>query len=176
MIRLPQPLAEFDTSMRPHKSSSCAVTDTPGSILFRTEAVRVAGGFDETLSFAEDWEMYARIACIGHFARLPVTVLDYRLHPSSAMQKIDGHKHNAALRAVFENAEIMSRFPDNIIDKYKRRRQAESVHLSIIRSRGIIKQAMNIRLMADTVAISRFDPIITMIALKGILSALKRLF
>lgn len=84
----------------------CAnVIDTPGAILFRTEAVRGAGGFTPGLVMAEDWEMYVRAALRGPFVGSVATVLDYRVHSVSAMrrQSLGIEDFEPALRKVFGN-------------------------------------------------------------------------
>ena len=56
-----------------------------GVLLLRTDAVRQAGGYDETLAFAEDWEMWCRIALIGPFAPVnDLLAMDYRIRGAGA--------------------------------------------------------------------------------------------
>jgi peptidoglycan/xylan/chitin deacetylase (PgdA/CDA1 family) len=53
--------------------------------LVRTELVRDAGGFDETLVTCEDWDLWQRIARMGaRFASIPDYVAYYRMRAGSA--------------------------------------------------------------------------------------------
>jgi glycosyltransferase involved in cell wall biosynthesis len=51
-----------------------------GQALFRTDCVRAAGGWNETLSYWELGELWFRIARLGPVVFLPTTVLELRLH------------------------------------------------------------------------------------------------
>ena len=51
--------------------------------LVRTEAFRRAGGFDETLVSAEDWDMWLTLAREGAVLHEPRVALRYRLHPGN---------------------------------------------------------------------------------------------
>lgn len=57
---------------------------TPTAMLLRREVVVAAGGFDETLSFTADWELWLRLASRGcRFAGVPQPVAVYRIHARS---------------------------------------------------------------------------------------------
>ncbi len=53
--------------------------------LNRTELIRTAGGFDETLVTCEDWDLWQRVARTGaRFAAIPDYIAYYRMRPESA--------------------------------------------------------------------------------------------
>jgi len=58
---------------------------TSGCALMRRTALVAAGGWDadRQLMGSEDWELWLRLAEQGPFARVPGTVLKYRLHSNS---------------------------------------------------------------------------------------------
>ena len=58
---------------------------TSGCALMRRAALVAAGGWDadRQLLGSEDWDLWLRLAEQGPFARVPGTVLKYRLHPNS---------------------------------------------------------------------------------------------
>jgi len=55
----------------------------PGAILFAREALERAGGWDESIRWAEDHDLLLRVSALGAFAFVPWTVLAYRLHGAS---------------------------------------------------------------------------------------------
>lgn len=50
------------------------------SIMFRRSVLLEIGGYDSSLKFSEDYEMYLRIARCGPIANLSRVVLSYRIH------------------------------------------------------------------------------------------------
>lgn len=54
-----------------------------GSVLFRTEAIRAAGGFDETLRYAEDSDLLVRLAAVYPAVGLDVVSSLFRQRPDS---------------------------------------------------------------------------------------------
>lgn len=52
-----------------------------GQVLIGRSAVAEAGGWNERLSLAEDFELWLRLARLGPVAFIPDTVLAYRIHP-----------------------------------------------------------------------------------------------
>lgn len=103
----PHPTATPST--RPRRSLGLAevlaetVVDTPGAVLFRTATVRDVGGFRPGLAIAEDWEMYVRVAAHGALVACADIVLDYRVHPASAIHRASLRMEDfePALAAVF---------------------------------------------------------------------------
>lgn len=55
-----------------------------GTVLYRAEALRRAGGFDVGLKSCEDYDVYLRLARTGTFATYPLTAARYRRHAESA--------------------------------------------------------------------------------------------
>ncbi|MGE3277340.1 MAG: glycosyltransferase family A protein [Vicinamibacterales bacterium] len=53
---------------------------SPGQTLIRASALEAAGGFDETIVGADDWDLYLRLAAIGPFAYAHRKALAYRTH------------------------------------------------------------------------------------------------
>lgn len=58
--------------------------------LYRRDAVGGAGGWDEALHFAEDWELNLRLARRAPFELHDEVVALYRQHPASAMRDLGG--------------------------------------------------------------------------------------
>ena len=59
------------------------------SVLFRTEVLRAAGGFDARLHFALDWELWFRLLRAGHsFATVTRPLLRYRRHDRAASRQL----------------------------------------------------------------------------------------
>lgn len=75
----------------------------PGA-MFRVDALRAAGGFDETFPMAEDLELCYRLAAHGGaFTMLDQVVLDYRVHQdgvSSMRRRREWHTLRAQLAGV----------------------------------------------------------------------------
>ena len=61
----------------------------PGTTLFARAALERAGGWDESMSWAEDIDLLLRVSAFGAFAFVPTTVLAYRLHASSTRATIE---------------------------------------------------------------------------------------
>jgi GT2 family glycosyltransferase len=51
--------------------------------MMRLDAVRRIGGFDEQWTYAQDYDLWLRLAEIGRLSNLPWIILNYRLHLSS---------------------------------------------------------------------------------------------
>jgi glycosyltransferase involved in cell wall biosynthesis len=68
------------------------------SIMFRKEAIRDVGGYDESLATSEDWDLYVRLALA---ARMPIANIDQRLslkriHPKQFFWGHGGAQFSAA--------------------------------------------------------------------------------
>ncbi|MHC1741665.1 MAG: glycosyltransferase family 2 protein [Syntrophobacteraceae bacterium] len=57
---------------------------SPGQTLIRSGALRRVNGFDSAIWGADDWDLWIRLARIGHFSYAPRLALRYRVHPSNA--------------------------------------------------------------------------------------------
>jgi glycosyltransferase involved in cell wall biosynthesis len=60
---------------------------TPGTVMFRTALVRDAGGFKTTVSGAEDYDLYLRIAKHHRIWCHDQVIAEYRLHDTSTSRK-----------------------------------------------------------------------------------------
>jgi hypothetical protein len=74
------------------------------SVMFRRrEVFGELGGYDESLPYAEDWDLWSRVMQRHHVRNLPDVLLDYRTWHSSMMGAIEstpGHPR----RAIFHDA------------------------------------------------------------------------
>jgi glycosyltransferase involved in cell wall biosynthesis len=98
-----------------------------GVMLIRHIQFRQAGGFDEALRYCEDWHLFCRLAAQGPIAWSPrTTVLEYRVHDSSAMMsgRINFSHCGAALERVFTDPRIVSRVGRADIVWLRRRAEA----------------------------------------------------
>ena len=60
------------------------------SVMMRRECYEKLGGFDESLSFTADWEMWMRIALTYDVAYLPETLVRYRRHGQNETERFLG--------------------------------------------------------------------------------------
>jgi glycosyltransferase involved in cell wall biosynthesis len=74
--------------------------------LMRRTAVLAAGGFDESLQAAEDWELHTRLAARHPFAAVPEVVVLYRRSPFSLSSNflLMERNYRAASRKIFAAA------------------------------------------------------------------------
>ncbi len=101
---------------------------TPGVLCARTEAVRKAGGFDETLRVAEDWVLWCALARRGAFVYVPPpAVAGYRQTRRSVIQTAgrDIEKTFACIEAAFAHPEVQA-MPGNRVRACRRAREAEA--------------------------------------------------
>lgn len=61
--------------------SNCIPT---GAIMIRRAAKAIAGDFDPTLKFGEDWHLWLRLSRLGHIAFVNRVLLSYRRHEGNA--------------------------------------------------------------------------------------------
>ena len=98
-----------------------------GVMLIRHIQFRQAGGFDEALRYCEDWHLFCRLAAQGPIAWSPrTTVLEYRVHDSSAMMngRINFSHCRAVLDRVFTDPGIVSQIGRADIVRLRRRAEA----------------------------------------------------
>ena len=100
---------------------------TPGAACIRRSGLMQVGPFDERLKFAEDWELWCRLAGVGEFRFVggePVT--DYRVHPASKVHT-DGlniaHQFEC-IDAIYSNPKLEERFDEVTLAGYRRRSDA----------------------------------------------------
>jgi glycosyltransferase involved in cell wall biosynthesis len=97
-----------------------------GVMLIRHPQFLRAGGFDETLRYCEDWHLFCRLAARGPIVWRPRTkVLEYRVHPSSAMMSggVNFDHYRAAVERVFTDPMIAGNVSP--ADLVRLRRKAE---------------------------------------------------
>lgn len=58
--------------------------ESGSNVLIRRQALEVVGTFDETLSFAEDWDLWLRLAAQYEFIAVPLAQILYRVSSQSA--------------------------------------------------------------------------------------------
>lgn len=64
--------------------------ETGSNPLIRAEALASVGGFDESLSYGEDWDLYLRLAARFHFVAVPYPHILYRVSANSASANVVG--------------------------------------------------------------------------------------
>jgi peptidoglycan/xylan/chitin deacetylase (PgdA/CDA1 family) len=80
---LQRQLPALEQDLFPLFARTCAIA--VHSCLVKTEVVRRAGGFDESLVTCEDWDVWQRVARVGaRFASIPDYIAYYRLRVGSA--------------------------------------------------------------------------------------------
>jgi glycosyltransferase involved in cell wall biosynthesis len=75
-----EPVLQRDADLR--RLLYLASPFTHGSVMYRRDAVRAAGGYDGRWWPAEDYALWCRLG--GGFANLPQTLYDYREHPGGS--------------------------------------------------------------------------------------------
>ncbi len=70
--------------------------------LIRAQALSQVGGFDQSLTHAEDWDMFLRLAARYHFVAVPSPQILYRMSASSASSNLS--KMEAESLKVLERA------------------------------------------------------------------------
>ena len=67
------------------------VVATPSAVMLRRTTLAALGGFDTSLGFTADWEMWLRLAKQGRgFARVTAPTAVYRVHQRSMTSRLDG--------------------------------------------------------------------------------------
>jgi hypothetical protein len=96
------------------------IVATPSAMMLRRTAVSALGGFDTSLSFAADWEMWLRLAKQGgRFARVTAPVATYRIHGRSMTSDLD--------RAIVDVTALLDRcFDDPSLSQAMRAAEPES--------------------------------------------------
>ena len=70
------------------RSGEYIVSGSASSVIARRNMIIKAGLFDETMRFAEDWDMWARLAELGDVAFIPKPLVKIRVHPQSMQRSI----------------------------------------------------------------------------------------
>jgi len=98
-----------------------------GVMLIRHTQFRRAGGFDETLRYCEDWHLFCRLAGLGPIVWRPrTTVLEYRVHDSSAMMSgfVNFDHYRAAVERVFTDPMIIDKVASHDVARLRRKAEA----------------------------------------------------
>jgi len=143
-----------------------------GVMLIRHIQFRQAGGFDESLRYCEDWHLFCRLAALGPIAWSPrTTVLEYRVHDSSAMMsgRINFSHCRAALERVFTDPRIVSQIGRADIVWLRRRAEA---HLKTYLACQAIRARAYGQAMRETAEVIALFPSQTPKTLAHALSAL----
>jgi glycosyltransferase involved in cell wall biosynthesis len=143
-----------------------------GVMLIRHIQFRQAGGFDEALRYCEDWHLFCRLAALGPIAWSPrTTVLEYRVHDSSAMMsgRISFSHCRAALERVFTDPRIVSQIGRADIVGLRRRAEA---HLKTYLACQAIRARAYGQAMRETAQVIALFPSQTPKTLAHALSAL----
>jgi len=80
-------------SWQPHKPTTFAVlvfgnvVATPGQILIRRQALRIAGPFDSAMAPADDWDMWLRLSSSSHIAFIDRVVVGWRQHEGNVSRQ-----------------------------------------------------------------------------------------
>jgi len=89
-----------------------------GACCMRRASFLDAGGFNEALHLAEDWDLFCRLACLGAVIHVPdAHALRYRQHRSSASSRLSANlvHYEEFATALFTEPRIVARFrPDEL--------------------------------------------------------------
>ena len=121
--------------------------DTPGAVLFCTEAVLQVGGFLSSLRIGEDWNLYARVAQLGKVLFVDRIVMWYRLHEGSVMSRarLSVNDFQPALNATYNCSLIESKHSRSVISRSRLKREIELGAYMFQRSRSLNDLLMSIR-------------------------------
>ncbi len=78
--------------------------------MIRSQAIKEVGGFDSSLTHAEDWDLYLKLAARYHFVVIPVPQVLYRISTNSASTNV--YKTEAGALQVIKQA--FSQAPTNL--------------------------------------------------------------
>ncbi len=96
------PLMDRDIRKKIFKYSPFAHPST----MFRAEALKTAKGYDENLTFVEDYDLYFRLGKQGLFANIPDVLHKLRMHSTSLSQatgkKVERQTLQIRKKAIFE--------------------------------------------------------------------------
>lgn len=111
-----------------------------GTALMRTAAARRAGGFNPTLTYAEDKDFFCRMALQGAWAHVPApAVLMYRLHAGTSQAKARTQApFHTAHACIFNNADIRTALGERRHQALQRRAWAANMalHAAILAEGG----------------------------------------
>jgi glycosyltransferase involved in cell wall biosynthesis len=110
------------------------VSGSGSAVIVVRELLERAGGFDETLTFAEDWDAWLRLAEITEFDFVPDALVGIRLHDKSMQggevpQKTEGFLLQVLL--ILDRWYKTPKFPPQLRAQYRR----TVVYLAILRAK-----------------------------------------
>lgn len=73
------------------------------SVILRAALIKKIGGYNEHFFYAQDYDLWLRIAEIGKIANLPQCLLKYRIH-DSAISQVETGDQREAVTAILESA------------------------------------------------------------------------
>lgn len=113
--------------------------DTPGAILFRTEAILQVGGFIPGVRIGEDWNLYARVAQLGPVLFVDEIVMWYRIHEGSVMSRgrLSLADFKLALDSTYSCALIRSKHSISVLKKSRLEREIGLSSYIIQRSQSL---------------------------------------
>jgi glycosyltransferase involved in cell wall biosynthesis len=95
-----------------------------GALCIRTAAARGVGGFDTTLSFAEDWEFWCRLAALGDFVALhDFVAVQYRVRATGANAALAGSPFRPNLQAfdrIYHAPVVNERYSASELRRFRR--------------------------------------------------------
>lgn len=94
-----------------------------GTCCMRRASFLDAGGFNEGLHLAEDWDLFCRLACLGAVIHVPgAGALRYRQHRSSASARLstDLTHYEEFATALFSEPSIVARFRADELGRLRR--------------------------------------------------------
>jgi glycosyltransferase involved in cell wall biosynthesis len=129
-----------------------------GVMLIRHAQFLRTGGFDETLRYCEDWHLFCRLAALGPMVWRPrTTVLEYRVHQSSAMLsgRVNFGHYLAAVERVFSDPAIVGEIGSRDLTRLRRRAE---VHLKTYLACQAIRVRAYGRAIKETAAVMALLP------------------
>jgi glycosyltransferase involved in cell wall biosynthesis len=91
---------------RPLKSLLYGDFVTPMAVLLRKDAVEAVGGYDETLTASEDWDLWIRLAERYSFAYADKVVAYYRVHAQNLTRARSAHHR----RVLQDRLRVLTRY------------------------------------------------------------------
>ena len=129
-----------------------------GVMLIRQARFRQALGFDETLRYCEDWHLFCRLAGLGPIIWRPrTTVLEYRVHNSSAMmsRRLGCLDYREAVDRIFTDPMIVGKFSPPDLVRLQRKAEA---HLKTYLACQAIRSRAYGRAIRETAQVIAFLP------------------
>lgn len=116
----------------------------PSGTLMRRAAKESVGDFDENLAVREDWDMWLRLSCLGHFVFVKSVVYSYRIHENNVSKDRELMRENELYvrRKMYTSADLDEEKRRSILVGYRYNELVSAVHgvrhavSNLIRGRG----------------------------------------